>query len=296
MKILYLNNTSWEFDFIVKDILFNIENTEVEIFENESLKLFLNRNDIIENNIIIINTVCDINELIDVVKYIKPIVIFYLSDEFGSNKNITMLEKYTKILFRQYNHSHYNYSSNNYQLVLGYSKYFLNGKKSLSINTKKMSERIYNASFIGSLKSDRSHMSQVFKNNIPSTNIIFVNNNWDINNLPCSPEKCFDIYNNSIFVICGRGNISLDCFRIYEAIVSGAIPVIVGNSDEINITFNYNNNLPPFIYDESWEKVVIKCKNLLRNPEELQEIQNNLLSWWKNQIEFINHLIQIELH
>jgi hypothetical protein len=106
--------------------------------------------------------------------------------------------------------------------------------------------------------------------------------------LPC---KCFNIYNNSIFVISGRGNVSLNCFRIYEAIVAGAIPVIVGSIDEINNTFNFNNKLPPFIYDETWENVVIKCNDLLKNYEKLQEIQDNLLSWWKNEIIHINKLI-----
>jgi hypothetical protein len=134
-------------------------------------------------------------------------------------------------------------------------------------------------------------MTNVFKNNMQNTNFIFVNNNWDINNLPCPPQKCFEIYNNSIFVICGRGNASLDCFRIYETIVAGAIPVIVGSNKEIENTFYYNNNIPPFIYDDTWEKVVVKCNDLLNNYEKLQEIQNNLLLWWNNQILFINNLI-----
>jgi hypothetical protein len=89
--------------------------------------------------------------------------------------------------------------------------------------------------------------------------------------------------NNSIFVICGRGNCSLDCFRIYEAIVAGAIPVIVGNLDEIQTTFNYNNNYIPFIHDDSWEKVVVKCNDLLKDYDKLEQIRNDLKSWWNNE-------------
>jgi hypothetical protein len=57
---------------------------------------------------------------------IKPIAIIYLSDEYGNEINTTILQNYTKILFRQYNHNHYKYGKNNLQMPLGYSKFFLN--------------------------------------------------------------------------------------------------------------------------------------------------------------------------
>ena len=295
MKLLYLKNVDWELDFITKDILSNIEHLDIEYFDKDNFKLLLNRTDIIKKNILVININYNENDIINVVKYIQPIIIFYISDEVGNNPNIVILENHTKLLFRQYNHSHYKYSNNNYQLPLGYARKFLNGNNSLSIKQKKMNERTINCSFIGAKKSDRIHMTDIFKKNMKKTNIIFVNNNWKIDNLPVSPEKCFEMYSNSIFVINGRGNVNLDCYRIYEAIVAGAIPVIVGSINEINSTFNYRNNIPPFIHDESWEKVVKKCNNLLNDLEQLQTIQDKLLTWWNNQILSINSLIKKEL-
>jgi len=289
MKLLYLKNCSWEFDFIVNDVLINIEK-EIEMFNQSNFKSFLNRTDIIENNILVINHDLPFNDIINVVVHIKPTIIFYLSDEFGNESYMTLLETYTKLLFRQYNHK-YNYSSINYQMPLGYSTYYLDNKQSLSIKQKLITERIFNCSFIGTAKSDRIHMSNLFKSTMEKTNIIFTNNNWDINNLSCNPKECFNIYSNSIFVIIGRGNFSLDCFRIYEAIVAGAIPVIVGNINEIQITFNYNNNIPPFIYEDSWENAVIKCNSLLKEPEKLQQMQRDLLLWWNNTIAFMKQLI-----
>ena len=301
MKLLYLDSCSWEFDFIVNDILINIEK-EIEIFNKSDFKLFLNRPEIIENNILVINLVLNFDDIIEVVKYIRPIIIFYLSDECGNLPYMTLLEKYTKILFRQYNHKNYNYSENNYQIPLGYSKYYLDNTNRLSkyyldntnrlsIKYKQINERDINCSFIGAEKSDRTIMSNIFKSNIEKTKIIFINNNWDINNLPYSPKECFDTYSNSIFVIIGRGNVSLDCFRIYEAIVAGAIPVVVGDINEIEITFNYNNNIPPFIYEDSWENAAIKCNNLLKDFNKLQLMQNDLMLWWNNTISFIRNLI-----
>ena len=192
-------------------------------------------------------------------------------------------------LYIFYNYKSYQYSKHNYQIPLGYSKNFLTSP-SLQIEPPKINERIINASFIGGLKSDRIHMSNVFRSNIKNTHIAFVNNNWDIDNMPYSPKKCYEIYSQSKFVIIGRGNTSLDCFRIYEAVVAGAIPVIVGSIEEINITFQYNN-VPPFIYANSWENAANLCKYLLKEPEKLQQIQNNTLMWWKNIILSINELI-----
>jgi len=291
MKLLYLENCIWEFDFIVNDILFNIEK-EIELFNPNNFNLFLNRTDIIENNILLINQSCCFDDIINLVKYIKPIIIFYFSNETGNTPNITLLEKYTKILFMQYNHKNYNYSKNSYQIPLGYSKYYLDNKSSLNVQHKKISEREINCSFIGTKKSDRTYMSDVFKKNMKKTNIIFVNNNWDINNLHYNPQECFDIYSRTIFVIIGRGNCSLDCFRIYEAVVAGAIPVVVGNINEIETTFNYNNNIPPLIYEDTWDNAVIKCNNLLNDYDKLQKIQTELILWWNNRILFINELIR----
>jgi len=297
MKLFYLEKSDWEYDLITKDFLNNIE-IKIELFNNTNYKTIINQydiSDIIDNNILVVNNLINLNDIINIVIRIKPIVIFYLSDEYGNESNTTILEKYTKILFRQYNHKHYKYGKNNYQIPLGYSKFFLNSNPSNLINQKKIVERKINASFIGSIKSDRLHMTETFKQNMQNTNIQFVNNSWNIQMLPYSPEKCFEIYNDSIFVICGRGNCSLECFRIYEAIVAGAIPVIVGSNEEINTVFNFNNNIPPFIYDDSWEKVVIKCNELLNNYEKLQKIQYDLLLWWKNEILFINKLIVQEI-
>ena len=35
------------------------------------------------------------------------------------------------------------------------------------------------------------------------------------------------VYNRSQFVVVGRGWTSLDCFRVYEALIAGAVPIVV---------------------------------------------------------------------
>ena len=70
------------------------------------------------------------------------------------------------------------------------------------------------------------------------------------------------IYNNTVFVIVGRGWISLDCFRIYEAIIAGAIPLVVGDPTEISRLFHYNGNVMPLLTADTWDKMLAICQNM----------------------------------
>jgi len=295
MKLVYLENCEWEIDFIRYEILNEIENIELKVFTKDTITLLVNETDLINNNFFVVNCVCNFDDILSVVKVIKPIVIFFLSDESGdtlTKSNYIILEKYAKLFYRQYNHKFINYSTNNKQMPLGYVKNFLNQQNSSNIIVKKMDKRNINVSFIGTPKNDREYMKYIFENNMINTRIVFVNNNWDVQNLPVNPKEMFSIYNDSIFVINGRGNITLDCFRIYEAVVCGSIPVIVGNMNEINITFNYDNNIPPFVYANTWDEAVVICNNLLKEPEKLQKKQNEIIIWWKNIISNLKNNIK----
>lgn len=293
MKVFYTEHAGSEYDYVLNDILSNMEK-DVELFNKNTIRSLLNRTDIIRNNIFVVNSDCTLEDTVMVVKHIQPCVIIYLSDETGTHHDIMILEQYTPVFFRQYNHRHYTYGSNNYQMPLGYLKHYLNGKCSSTIHPKKMAERTIYCSFIGTPKSDRTHMIQVF-NKMENTKILPVNNNWNFEKMPVSQQECFETYSNSIFVINGRGNCSLDCFRIYETIVAGAIPVVVGEPDEINNTFHYQNKRVPFIHEESWDKAFIRCNELLGNPEALQKLQDELLIWWRDQHTMIQSRIQTAL-
>jgi hypothetical protein len=114
-------------------------------------------------------------------------------------------------------------------------------------------------------------------------------------NQQIKPSDMYDIYKKTIFVPIGRGNSSLDCFRLYEAIVAGAIPVVVGDINEINITFNFNNSIPNIIIGQNWDSVVLLCENLYMNKDKLQDMINFNTKWWNlqtiNIVEKINHYV-----
>lgn len=284
--VYYLKNTYWEFDFITKDLVLGA--ADVVLFEKEEFRNFITKPKPSKHIILVVNTLLPLHDIIEVAQYMKPDVLFYLSDEDGNRPEVMVLEQHTTLFLRQYNHANYVYGRNNYQIPLGYASHFKKDMKSV----KPVGERKANCSFIGTPKSDRLEMTNAFKKHMDKTNIAFVNNEWNIDKLSFSPQRCWEVYNDSIFVICGRGNRSLDCFRIYEAIVAGAIPVLVGQMDEINISFKYFSVLPPFVVEETWEKAVQKCNMLLNDFAALESLQSNLLTWWQSTLAQIHQLIQ----
>ena len=179
-------------------------------------------------------------------------------------------------------------------MPLGYAKNFLSQKYSLDMKHAKINERKYVWSFIGQVKSDRMDMlnrfKETFENSPYYTNT--GSNSWSIDTQIVSPQDMYAIYSDTIFVPVGRGNHSLDCFRIYEAVVAGALPVIVGNTDEIKTTFSYAGKQPPFIYAQSWGDAVLLCSGLMVDADKLQKIQYDIIGWWADHITGIHNIIK----
>jgi hypothetical protein len=235
---------------------------------------------------------CDI---LKIVLRIKPIIIVHLSDESGNRPQYTHLAEHTKLLLHQHRQKNYDYDKYNniIQIPLGYMTNMFNdkiaqditlGDKNFALNTKlkPISERKYKWAFIGRIKQDRRIILFKFSRKIKEK---FYGKN-------ITSSKMFDVYNDSIFIPNGRGNFTLDCFRIYEAILSGCIPVIVGKNDELDTIFYYNNDKPPFIIEETWDNAINKCMYLLDNIKELENVQQLNYKWLENKIRSIQALIK----
>jgi len=272
VTLLYDKNAYWEVDYI--NLLLekcDIKKMHVSVSE----LIAMNDESIINNNILVFSTnEYPFNVIYPIVLRIKPLIIIQLSEEWGGRAEYMRLADHTKLYIRQYNKKDYPINKPNMiQLPLGYmSKMF----DSNPLNSKliPITERKLTWSFIGRIKSDRQEMIDKFR--------IFDNYIID-NNI--SSDKMTRIYEDSIFVPNGRGNVTLDCFRLYEAVFCGAVPIVVGDEEEINITFWYNNNKPPFIYELSWDNAVIKCRYLLENKDKLKETQDNIFRWLKDYLE-----------
>ena len=122
---------------------------------------------------------------------------------------------------------------------------------SMSVTTTR---RKYKWAFIGTMKQDRSHAVTTFRSWTSAPHFL--------SNVTVDPWEMGQIYNNTVFVIVGRGWISLDCFRIYEAIIAGAIPLVVGEPDQISHLFHFNGNVMPLLTTDTWDKMLVICQNM----------------------------------
>jgi len=284
-----MREATWEYDYIIKDLCSDIPGLRPVTFDGYSFNsLLIDETDIGNCSFVFNCSSIHFSDALNLIKKTQPPFIFILSDEYSTKDEWVEMQKYTKFVFRQYNHPNYKYELNNIHLPLGYvCNYPIKNK------IKPISERQYNCSFVGEIKSDRHSMRDIFEINMPNTNFHVGRTNWGnpLGN-DCNPTRLFDIYNDTVFVPNGRGNQSLNCFRIYEAIIAGAIPVIVGNEEEFKTTFTFENGMPPCIYASSWVMAVEICNNLLKDKKELQNKQDTLLKWYSEIIDYAKKIIK----
>lgn len=309
MKVLFFERNSrddvWEHDFILNDILPKGYVKKTHFLSLDEVRNSSENFDVFvyscrDPNIYEWGYMPTYNEVLECVLKTNPKVVIQLSDEYKDEDlgHYNELSNYCELFLRQYNHQEYRNSKfkinvlndNIVHIPLGYC----NGTPVDKIKNVPSSEKKYNWSFVGKIKDwefcffdnikqkwvsvgDRTEMIETFKSNIQD--FFFAQEGID-------KDELIRIYSNSIFVPIGRGNSSLDCFRLYEASMCGAIPAVVGTSEEIKNTFAYEET-PPWIFAESWDEAVKICKDLLNNKDHLQEVQNNLLSWWNNRINKI---------
>ena len=229
------------------------------------------------------------NYILSLVKKIRPKIIIQLSDEFKHENlnHYNSLAKYCNLHLRQYHHKGYTYEKNTIHIPLGYTNgagmEFMDYIPDSMRFHRKMSDRIYSWAWFGSIYQDRWEMLDKFSN-IPGQA-------YGVN---ASRDVMIERYMNAKFVPCGRGNSTIDCFRLYEASQCGAIPCVAAPLSEIEETFKYEEN-PPWIFGHSWHNIVYKVKELIFNPEKLQLQQDKLFRWWHSRIEKISDAIEESL-
>jgi hypothetical protein len=268
----------WETDYIINCLLPEDEEKEEIFVSFEDLN-----NKTVGCDVLVYN--CRLHtyeEIFNLVKKLNPKVIFHLSDEYYY-ENLgywNELANHCKLFLRQHHHPGNVYTDNTIPMPLGYCNDAGVENKYIGM----IDDREYNWSFVGDIKSDRLELVSSFSQ---------IDNHYVGSGI--DKPSMMDIYRNSIFVPCGRGNSSINCFRLYEASMAGAIPVVVASKEEIELTFMYEEN-PPWIFANSWQEASDICKNLLEKKDILQEIQYKLMIWWKKRIYDIRERIENSLY
>jgi hypothetical protein len=211
----------------------------------------------------------------------KPTVLVQLSDELGTRVKYATLKDEVDVFVRQYHHASYGMPDSMLYMPLGYMAGMLDGRSSTDLaSIPPIAEREHVWSFAGNAqKQDRQEVLR-----------LFAEWNKGVRTEQITPAAIFDLYRNSIFVPSPRGNFRLDCLRLYEASLAGAIPVVAGSAEEIEDTFCMEEN-PPWIIADTWPHALEKCQAELERPDLLQERQRALLAWWKARVDNLRNAI-----
>jgi hypothetical protein len=134
--------------------------------------------------------------------------------------------------------------------------------------------------------NDRQEMISVFKSWQPFE----TRSNTDV-------KQVGKFYSTSKFVPIGRGFFNLECFRIYEAIFNGAIPIVVASENEIQKTFSSGGMSFPegFVFASNWKSALEKAQKLEKDKKKLNEFQRKSQKWLKDWISTIQDKIEKEV-
>jgi hypothetical protein len=94
------------------------------------------------------------------------------------------------------------------------------------------------------------------------------------------PSEFSDLLFDSVFSPCPMGNVNLECFRVYEALECGSIPII-----EKRWTLDYFRNLlgdHPLPTVRSWPEARRMIGRMVDNPAQIDALQQRCISWWEN--------------
>lgn len=202
-------------------------------------------------------------------------IIFHLSDENGDRKIYDNIFKKIPLVYRQYRFEKYNNNSKNIKyLPLGYHCW---DKNYIKTNVKPIENRKYKWCFMGSPKNNRAQDFKILKENIKPY----------FNERTKAGENT-KISNDSIFTICPIGNVNIECYRQYGALLNGSIPILIAPPNKFKEIYNYFDIPPPFINVENIHECIDKINSLLKDKNHLQNLQNKHLEWHRNLKEKIS--------
>ena len=270
------------------DLLADLPHWPVHDFESASGLADAVANNYYTNGLVIPSVVVfndgSIADMTRVIELLQPCALIQLSDEFGQQPEMVELADRVPLFLRQYRFLHYPSKPNLFQIPLGYMTQMTNGTTALGRHDiSRMRDRNLQWAFIGTLKQDRQAMIEAFS--------AVLNTSYHVSH-ETAPSAILDIYKRAVFVPNGRGNVVLDCFRLYEASMAGAIPVVVGAWTETRAAFYFEGDVPPWIFETDWKAAAARCAALAGNIEALQNIQEHNLQWWARQLRNARNRVQ----
>jgi hypothetical protein len=145
-----------------------------------------------------------------------PVCLVHLSDEYLASP----IDFYplASVVFRNYYRHAASRQPNVLHIPLGYKSGFVDG-----LAPRAIGDRQHRWFFAGEIKCSRRQMLAAAEQ-IPGGRAVITTRWKDPNGLSTADYAA--ALANTVFAPCPRGNDSVDCFRVYEALEAGAIPIV----------------------------------------------------------------------
>ncbi len=145
-------------------------------------------------------------------------------------------------------------------------------------NLPKAHERKYLWSFLGEAnKASRPEMLSAMHSIRPQ--FVYVTDDRGKPQIPLSRSEYQDVLLQSVFVPSPMGNVNLECWRIYEALESGAVPIL-----ERRVGLNYfdhlfgPNPLPTF---RRWSEARRFVAEIASDTVRMEDFRMGCYAWWQ---------------
>jgi hypothetical protein len=280
MQILWATNRHYEIDWeyswikeLLGDIKYNIRN-------------LTRMDDIVSDALIVFNhNIPYYQYLLQYENMRIPFGIIHLSDEYINDPIDIYNFKMCKFVFRNCYKPSLKDNTKVIQFPLGYKYGFWENYEGES--PKNIKERKYNWNFAGGMRKNREEILDLFIQEISNNKVVIeIGNSFNEVKSGLSTKNYRELMMNSKFTLSPTGNVSVDCFRLYEALECGSIPITIARTKIQELYPSYWHIMfeeePPFIIGETWDDALNKVKELLKNKEEYEKCRIKCYEFWIN--------------
>ena len=277
---------SGNFRFVVKDLKYDNDHHEKEEcvekdLKNPCLVVYSNSN----NATTLVQTKCQLVSC-------KTMVI---GDEFCNYRHESVREYYSSNLQKK-GYLPLGMRSDTWssfqQLIKNRSTF------SIPLSSKRKYE--FNAIFSESTSVERKHLAIILENQTQAHNafVSIAKKFYKHANSPradqIGTEQYVNVLLDSVFTLAPAGH-NPECFRLYEAVESGSIPIVVLSDQHplvLNDTHPCKDSLrhwrnSPIVFLQSWDDLYPTLKDMLNNASALDQRQAELQSWYKRKMSMI---------
>lgn len=237
------------------------------------------------------NAIIVFNHDIPYIQYISqyealniPFGLIHLSDEYINDPVHIYDFSNCKFVLRNYYRKEYKNNPKILQFPLGYKNRLWENDEPLNGLNRTIQDRNYTWSFAGGMRKNRESAITLFTDNLSNHKLVIEKGN-SFNHVitGLNTQDYRNLMLNSKFVLCPDGNVSVDSFRIYEALECGAIPIVLRRNKFQWIedssywkVITYANEEPPFVMNNTMEENLVEIQNLLENMDLLRKTKSVL--------------------